>query len=128
MKNNLKYFFVCLLIGFAFVKSVNANEQFIFDITEIEILDNGNQIKGYNGGTAKTNDGIKIIANNFYYNRNTNILEVSGDVKFTDELSDVVITSDKAKYFKNLEKIITEGNSKAISKDNIITSANFEYG
>ncbi|WP_435095682.1 organic solvent tolerance protein [Candidatus Pelagibacter bacterium nBUS_27] len=127
MKNNFRYFLIYILASLTVVTAVKANDQFIFDITELEILDNGNQINGYKGGTATANNGIKIFANNFYYNKKTNILEVSGNVKFTDELNDLVITSDKAKYFKNEEKIFTYGNSKAVNKNNIITSSNFEY-
>ena len=38
------------------IKNVHANEPFEFNITEIEILQNGNQINGYKGGTAVSED------------------------------------------------------------------------
>ena len=51
MKNKLKILYHFILF-FSFIKSVNANEPFVFNVTEIEILENGNQINGYKGGTA----------------------------------------------------------------------------
>ena len=68
------------------IKFVNANEQFIFNVTEMEILENGNQVNGYKGGTAISEDGSTITADNFFYNKLTNILETSGDVKYVDNL------------------------------------------
>ena len=41
-----------------FCFSVNSAEQFNFDITEIEILQNGDVIKGIKKGTINTSDGI----------------------------------------------------------------------
>ena len=127
MINNSKFFFFFIFIYFTLNISVKANEVFVFDVTEIEILENGNKIKGYNGGTATADDGSKITADQFFYNKLTNILEAQGNVKFIDKFKDLIITSDKAIYFKNKEKIFTVGNSKAINKNNVITAANLEY-
>ena len=74
MKNNLKFYLLILSFIIIIIKNVHANEPFEFNITEIEILQNGNQINGYKGGTAVSEDGSKIIAENFYYNKLTNIL------------------------------------------------------
>ena len=95
---------------------LNANEPFIFDVTEIEILENGNQINGYKGGTATSEDGSTITAENFFYNKLTNILEATGNVKYLDKIK-ICTThySDKAIYLKNDEKIFTTGNSKAVN-------------
>ena len=46
MKNNFKFFLIYLTLGLSLLINTNANEQFIFDVTEIEILDNGNLIVG----------------------------------------------------------------------------------
>ena len=48
MKNSLKNFILILFFFSCLLESVRANEPFIFDVTEIEILKNGNQINGYN--------------------------------------------------------------------------------
>jgi LPS-assembly protein len=127
MKNSLRNFFLILLYCLLVVKNVNANEPFVFDITEIEILENGNQINGYKGGTATSEDGSKIIAQNFFYNKLTNILEAIGDVKYINESKKIIITSDKAIYFKNNEKVYTIGNSKAVNEKNTITASSLQY-
>ena len=127
MKNNLKNFILILFFFSYLLENVYANEPFIFDITEIEILKNGNQINGYNGGTATSEDGSTITAENFYYNKLTNILEAAGNVKYVDRIKNIVITSDNAIYLKNKETIFTKGNSKAISEKNSITASNLEY-
>ena len=60
MKNKfLQVFFTILLSNF-FYFSAYSIEQFSFDITEIEILNDGNIIKGSKKGTVQTNDGITI--------------------------------------------------------------------
>jgi LPS-assembly protein len=127
MKNNfinLLILIFCILIT---VKNVNANEPFVFDVTEIEILKEGNQINGYKGGTATSEDGSTIAAENFFYNKLTNILETNGNVKYFDKTKNIIITSDKAIYFKNTEKIYTIGNSKVVSQKNTITASKLEY-
>jgi LPS-assembly protein len=127
MRNKLKSFIYILFCFFLLSKSINANEPFIFNVTEIEILKNGNQINGYKGGTAISEDGSTITAENFFYNKLTNILEAIGNVKYIDESRNSIITTDKAIYLKNQEKIFTNGNSKAENENNIITADSLEY-
>ena len=127
MKNKLKSSILIFFCFFLLCKSVNSNEPFVFDITEIEILENGNQINGYKGGTATSKDGSIINAENFFFNKLTNILEVTGNVKYLDISNDIVITSDKAIYLKNDEKVFTTGNSKAVNENNTITASSLEY-
>ena len=127
MKNNFKYFLLIIFLSLNTPQNTSANEPFIFDVTEIEILDNGNQINGYQGGTAVSEDGSKIIGENFYYNKLTNILEVEGNVRYIDDAKNTTITSDKAIYLKNEEKIFTKGNSKAENENNTISASNLEY-
>jgi LPS-assembly protein len=127
MKNKLKNYISILLCFFLFHKTVSANEPFVFNVTEIEIIENGNQINGYKGGTATSEDGSTISAQNFFYNKLTNILETSGNVKYLDKEKNIVITADKAIYLKNDEKIYTTGNSKAVNENNTITASSLEY-
>ena len=122
--NNLIFVLFCIVF---ISKNVNANEPFIFDVTEIEILENGNQINGFKGGVATSKDGSTITAENFFYNKLTNILETTGNVKYTDKIKNIIITTDKAIYLKNEERIFTVGNSKAVSDSNTITASNLEY-
>ena len=44
MKNNFKFFLTYLTLCFVLFVNANANEQFVFDVTEIEILEDGNLI------------------------------------------------------------------------------------
>jgi len=112
---------------FVISKNGNANEPFIFDVTEIEILENGEIINGYKGGTATALDGSIFKAENFFYNKSTNVLETTGDVIYFDKIKNLIIKTDKAIYFKNNEKIYTYGNSRIFSENNTISSSNLEY-
>tara|TARA_B100001121_G_scaffold50791_1_gene44242 strand:+ start:76 stop:2733 length:2658 start_codon:yes stop_codon:yes gene_type:complete len=127
MKNNFKSFVNFIIIFFCWFSISHSNDQFIFDVTEIEILKNGNQINGYKGGTVTTLDGDKIIAEEFLYNKIENILEAKGSVQFINKINQITIFSDKAIYFKNEEKVTTKGNSKAVDKKNTITANEFYY-
>ena len=127
MKNKLKSFILIFFYFFFLCKSVSSNEPFIFNVTKIEILENGNQINGYKGGKATSEDGSIITAENFFFNKLTNILKASGNVKYLDISNGIIITSDKAIYLKNDEKIYTTGNSKAVNENNTITASSLEY-
>ena len=81
-------------------------------------------------GNSKGIDDKKrtITSNKFIYNKETNILDAEGKVKVEDVVNNYVIFSDFAKYKKNEEIIITEGNSKGIDdKKRTITSNKFIY-
>ena len=67
MKNSIKIF-LFFFIKLIFIFKCKFGK-FKFEVSEIEITQNGNLIKGYNGGKATTNDGITIKANEFEYNK-----------------------------------------------------------
>jgi LPS-assembly protein len=124
-------FFRTLLI-LIFLSLINfsafGQDQFNFDITEVEILENGNIYNGYKRGTITTDDGLSIDADRFKYNKTLNILNTYGDVLIYDKVKNSSIFSQKATYLKNEEKIFTEGNSKASDENGItITADQFEY-
>jgi LPS-assembly protein len=127
MKNKFKNLILILFCFILLLKNGSANEPFIFDVTEIEILENGNKINGYKGGTVTSVDGSTFKAKNFFYNKATNVLKTTGEVTYFDKIKNVIITADKAIYFKNDEKIFTYGNSKVFSEDNTITASDLEY-
>ena len=122
----LNSFFLLIWIFFSFCY-VNADEAFTFNVAEIEILENGNKINGTNGGTVISDDGSTIDGKNFFYNKQTNILEITENVKYSDNTKNIVITADKVIYFKNDEKIFTIGNSKVIGENNNIRANELEY-
>ena len=114
MKNK-NFIIACIFLYFiSFFKHVTANDQFTFEISEIEITNNGNLFLGKNKGTIFSNDGSIITSDNFEYNKKDNILNLLGNVTIDDKIHDVVIYADKIKYLKNEEKIFTKGNTKII--------------
>ena len=129
MRNNI--FCILLIIFFNILvhSKVNSADQFNFNITEIEIQDNGNIYKGLKRGTITTNDGITINADKFNYNKSLNILNAKGNVQIEDSVNKYKIFSNEITYLRNENIIFTKGNSKAINlKDNsIIKAEEFEY-
>jgi LPS-assembly protein len=126
MKNNFFLFFFLIFYFSFFVPSLSG-EQFNFDVTEVEIKDNGNIFIGKKYGTATTDDGVRISANNFNYDKKLNILIATGNARIIDEKKSLDIYSEKITYYKNEEIVFTEGNSKAVSDEAIITGNNFKY-
>ena len=100
MINKLLYFFLIIFIYINTFNLSNAEDEFKFNITEIEILEEGNLIVGTKKGKAETEDGFQIIAENFVYNKITNILKVSGNVEFINTNDNSKIYADKATYLK----------------------------
>ena len=128
MKNNFTKLSLFLFIYFICF-NVHAIEQFNFDVTEVQILDNGNKFKGIKRGKITTNDGIIIDADEFEYTKDINILEASGNVKILDKINNYEIFSKKITYNKNEQIVYTNGNSKAVSlNDSVIINADdFKY-
>ena len=128
MKNKFLKSILFLFIIINYLNLSKATEDFKFNVTEIEITQNGNLIVGSKNGKVETNDGYEIIAETFVYNKLTNILNASGNVKLIDKnINSITIFSDKATYLKNEEIVFTIGNSKAVSENNVITASNFKF-
>ena len=94
MKNKIIYFLIFFLIVAGFNISF-ASEEFNFDVTEVEITEDGNKFKGSKKGTATTQDGLIITADNFEYDKILNILYSYNNVKFDDVNQKIRIQSDK---------------------------------
>ena len=127
MKNKFKNLFIFFFVNFMLTLNVNSNEIFNFDVTTVEILDNGNKFKGYNRGTISTNDGIKIDADTFVYEKSTNYLNAKGNVVIKDNIKNYIIYADEISYFKDNEIISSNGNSKIINNNQEIIADNIEY-
>ncbi len=118
------FFFIITILG----DNVRAQEQFNFNVSEIEILQKGNLFKGLKKGEISTNDGIIIEADRFEYDKIKNILKANGNVQVKDTIKNYIIFSERIIYYKNDEIIITEGNSKATdSLGQTIIADNFKY-
>ena len=114
MKNKIYNFFIIIFISSFFSLASYSIEQFNFDVTNIEILEEGNIFKGTDKGIIKSDNGIIISADTFKYNKALNILNANGNVKIEDTIQDYVIFAEDITYLKNQEKILTKNNSRAI--------------
>jgi LPS-assembly protein len=106
------------------------SDEFNFNVTELEVTENGNIIKGINGGVVNSkNNEITIIADNFKYNKLTSLLEAKGNVRLIDKVADVIIESNEIFYLKNKEEIYTKGKSVALNGSDIQIDADqyFKY-
>ena len=113
MKNKFLSILILFFTNYFFVFSVYSKEEFSFNVTEIEILENGNKIVGSKRGEILTNDGIVIKADNFTYKKNENILNANGKVIIKDTVNNYSIYSDDITYNRNNEKIFTKGPTKS---------------
>ena len=128
MKN--KIFKFAFIIFFLIIPvSSNSQEQFNFDITQIDILQNGNKFVGTKRGTITSNNGIEINADEFEYDKKLNVLKARGNVQIVDEINNYEIFSQNIIYEKNNDFIYTNKKSKALdTKRGIEMNAEiFEY-
>ena len=125
MKNKI---FTKLIFLFAIITSiVNANE-FIIESSEIEILNKGEITKAKNGVKIISSDGIEITGWDLIYNKKKLILEVYGDVKINDKTNNIISQGEKFIYYKNDEKIISNGKSiTKIQNEFFLESENLIY-
>jgi LPS-assembly protein len=104
MKNKILLILIVLIV---YINSnlLKANEEFDFNVTEVEITNEGNFFKGLKRGVATTNNNQTIItADTFEYDKITNILIAKGDVIAEDKIKNYVIRTNHLTYFKNEEK------------------------
>ena len=113
MKNKFISSFLICFLNFFLTITVCANEQFNFDVSEIEILDEGNKIIGSKRGTVSSIDGIIINADTFMYLKNENILNAKGNVVIEDKTNDYKFYSEEITYKKDNEIIFTNGITKS---------------
>ena len=128
MKNKILKFTYLLFFSLLCLNA-NSQEQFSFDVTQIDIIEKGNKFIGTKRGIVTSNDGIVIEADQFEYQKKLNILNASGNVKIIDRINNYEIYSDNITYNKNNNFLFTDKNSKALDfVNNIEISADiFEY-
>ena len=124
MKNKILLILTLFSINFVLIEFSNAQDQFSFDVSEIEVLENGNKIIGSKRGKISTGDGIIIEADNFTYKKIENVLDANGNVIIDDTINDYKIYSNNIKYEKNKEEIFSKGKTKSeISSRFILNSS-----
>ena len=122
MKNRIKFIIIFTFFIIFNYKNIVIAEEFNFNITEVEILNEGNLFKGLKRGTATTKEGLEITADEFEYDKLLNILKAEGNVEIKDNIKDYTIFSKSITYLKNQEKIFTLGKTNAL----INSKYNFE--
>jgi LPS-assembly protein len=123
MKNNFNFLYLIIYFLFCLNFSAYGNEQFNFDVTEIEINKNGNEIKGIKRGKISTNEGLTIDADTFKFNKTLNLLNANGNIIIRNINKNIIIFAEKILYDKNKEIIIAEGNVR-FNSDSIEIKAN----
>ncbi len=124
MKNKIVLTLTIVFLNFFFIGQSNAQDQFSFNVSEIEILDDGNKIIGSKRGEISTGDGILIEADNFIYKKKENLLNANGKVIIKDTINNYKIYSNDITYEKNNEKIFSKGKTKSeISSRFILNSS-----
>ena len=124
----LNKFKILIFILFIFQFNIlQAQDQFNFDVTEIEIKENGNKFFGLKRGKITTDSGLVINADKFIYDKILNILDAHGNVKIIDKLNNYTIYTNKITYLKNDEIIFTKGDSKAVNDNTVILAQEFKY-
>ena len=108
MKNKFVTFFLVFVFALCNLSQV-LGEEFIFEVTDLEITENGNIYKGNNRGTIRTDNQLKLISDNFEYLKKINRLEANGNVQLFDLNNDITINAQQIFYLKNEEKIFTVG-------------------
>ena len=93
------------ILQFFNIINSHAVDDFNFNVTEIEISENGNVYKGINKGTVSSNNGIIINADEFEYRKNTNELKATGNVEVIDKSSNDQIFSNSIIYLKNKDNL-----------------------
>ena len=116
MKNKIYSLLIILILSILFLTKLNSEEIFIFNISELQVTDDGNLYRGFNGGEAYIEDEISIKAENFEYNKITNILIANKDVVFEDKNKNITIIAEEIIYEKNNEKVIAKGNVSITDK------------
>ena len=149
MKNK----FLILIIFFLFIPKVSIAEQFKFETTKIEFLENGNIIKATNGKAINYERDIEIQADVFNYNKNLDLLKASkgiayyksenlkisfdeiildqknfvstakSNVEIVDLKNNISIKTDLIKFDKKIDVIESSINSKIIDSNKNILNA-----
>jgi len=120
MKNKI---ITILFTSIFFLNSLSLayTEEFIFNVTDLEILENGKIYKGNNRGKITTDTDLELESDNFIYLKETNQLEANGNVEIFDIANETIINAEQIFYLKNENIIYTVGETfiKVSNKYNI---------
>ena len=117
MKNKFKLIYITIIVFSFYISPIYSIDQFNFDVTEIEIIDEGNKFIGKKRGIITTDNNVKIEANEFIYDKSLNKLKLIGNIIIEDIDQNLKIFSEEAVYFKNQEIFESKKYSKFIKPD-----------
>ena len=119
MKNKYKIFCICISI-FLFLSNniANSDQSFTYEAQQIEILEDGNIIKGENGVKITIADNITITANKLEYNRSSQLINLIGNIKLEDKVNKITINTNELFYLKSKNKIFSETKTNFVFNDN----------
>ncbi len=102
---------------------------FTFNTSEVEVLENGNLIKATKGVATSDVDNLRIKANNFTYQRELSTLTASGNSVATSTEKGIQIKADKLKYNELSLVLTATGNVEVTSLDKkfLLKSDNILY-
>ena len=109
MKNNFLKKILILLFCLSFFNKAFSDDEFIFNVTQLNITDQGNIYKGINKGKITTATGVEITSDTFEYFKKINQLEAFGNAQVLDLKDDIIINANQIFYLKNEEIIYTVG-------------------
>ena len=93
-----------------------ADDDFVFESTSIELIDNGNIIKAKNDVNITSNNGLEISSKQSTYYKISKKLLLIGDVVIFDNKKNITIKSNNIEYDK-VSEIITSKNKTFINID-----------
>ena len=102
MKNKFIKVLLIFVLSLSFIRLTIADE-FIFEVSELKVTDNGNKYKGINKGKITTENKIEITSDNFEYLKKINQLEIFGNAQIFDSKNDIKINAQNIFYLKNKE-------------------------
>ena len=108
MRNKIIIIFLILIFNSTYLNFSLADE-FIFKVTDLEILENNTVYKGNNRGKVVTDTQVELVSDNFEYLKKINRLEANGNVQLTDIKNEIIINAEKMFYLKSEEIIYTIG-------------------
>ena len=124
MRKNFKLILLLVLIYFS-VQFHLKSDDFYFEGQEIQILNEGNKLLSKKGVKITSNDNLVFEGNEFEYDKLIQKLILSDNVIINDNKKNIKIKTDKLKYFKKKQKILTENLTEInINNNYIIKSEN----
>ncbi len=129
MKNRYIYLLINLFLNLIIISNLYSQEIFNFNVSELEITQNGNLYKGVNGGEILTNDGVSITSENFEYNKLATSLIAYKNVQLKDSKKNIIIYADEILYIKSQEFIVAKGNVSLndTATDTVINAGKISY-